>query len=105
MGWYYISSYGGGDFFITDFDQLWVDDSTNQYLDFDVPYLMRMRVETLGEGSSRYSLKVWDANEQEPQDWEVVAVDTSDVPSGSLLLIAHYVDVSFGNIVIQPIPE
>jgi hypothetical protein len=65
-------------------------------------YIVKLRVETEIDGS-RYSLKMWNTSESEPADWELVGVDDNDVDGGSLLLVSHYVNVSFGNISIQPI--
>ena len=39
----------------------------------------------------------------EPADWELVDTEPADVPSGCVLLIAHFTDVSFGNVVIEPL--
>jgi hypothetical protein len=72
-------------------------------LAFGTQYIFKARVETIPEGS-RYSLKVWDASEQEPDDWTLVGTkDQTDLQSGSFLLISHYVDASFGNVSVVPL--
>lgn len=71
-------------------------------------YLMKLKVETVSQGS-RYSYKVWQQGQPEPS-WNslqfsniVNVVDTSDaLDSGSVLLVAHRVDATFGNVTICP---
>jgi hypothetical protein len=48
-------------------------------------------------------MKVWVDGSPEPADWEIVGTDPVDVPSGSVLLLAHFTDVSFGNVVVNPL--
>lgn len=62
-------------------------------------YMIRGRVETLPGPKTRYSIKGWAAGEPEPKDWDLVAIDgEKDVQSGSLLLVAHHSDVTFGDV-------
>ncbi len=70
-------------------------------------YMMRMRVETLpdspeGFGVSRYSYKVWDEATTEPVDWSYVVDQVSELAlrQGSLGLVAHHVDATFGDVQI-----
>jgi hypothetical protein len=49
-------------------------------------------------------MKVWAKDDPEPQDWLVVLKGQVDSPdNGSILLLAHYVDVIFGNVLITPL--
>jgi hypothetical protein len=66
-------------------------------------YMWKVRVESEPGGMATYRIKVWNAAIQEPVDWDIVDTEEADVAGGSLLLITHYVDVSFGNIVISPL--
>jgi hypothetical protein len=100
--WYKIAEDGSGDLNLTDFQALFKKD-LSKYLAFNNTYIWKVRVETQIDGSSQYSLKIWDSNQTEPENWELVDIDTDDVDGGSMLLIAHYVDVSFGDITILPI--
>jgi hypothetical protein len=45
-------------------------------------------------------VKIWEVGQTEPADWDLSKLDTDDVAGGSVLLNAHYVDVSFGDIAI-----
>lgn len=69
----------------------------------DTSYWMKMRVETLASGATYY-LKVWEVGQPEPETWNLTRAHGDDFPmSGSLLLVAHNADVSFGNVSIVPI--
>jgi len=66
-------------------------------------YWMKMRVETLASGAT-YNLKVWEVGQPEPVSWNLTRAHGDDFPmSGSLLLVAHQADASFGNVSIVPI--
>jgi phosphodiesterase/alkaline phosphatase D-like protein len=71
-------------------------------------YMMKQRVETQPDGTSIYSMKTWEAGQAEPSTWDVVQheQDTSGhLASGSLGLIAHHVDATYGNVTITPIEQ
>ena len=49
-------------------------------------------------------MKVWAVGTAEPLPWDVQYVDTtSGLTQGSLAFVAHHADVTFGNIVVQPV--
>ncbi|MPY86481.1 MAG: hypothetical protein GEU99_00995 [Luteitalea sp.] len=67
-------------------------------------YYFRARVETLPGPKTRYSVKGWGTQDQEPPDWDLVSVDGGqDLQSGSLLLVVHHSDVTFGNVDVKPL--
>jgi regulation of enolase protein 1 (concanavalin A-like superfamily) len=66
-------------------------------------YIWKIRVETQQDGSALYQLKLWTQGSPEPANWELFVTKPNDVPGGSLLFIAHFTDVSFGNVVIEPL--
>jgi hypothetical protein len=67
-------------------------------------YILRARVETLPGPKTRYSIKSWQALQPDPPDWDLVGIDgENDVQSGSLLLVVHHSDVTFGNIEVRPL--
>lgn len=72
-------------------------------LDFGVTYMWKGRVETLDDGTSVYSMKIWRQGEEEPQAWDISGEATVFMPNGSLLLVTHFVDASFGPVVITPV--
>jgi hypothetical protein len=71
-------------------------------------YLFKLKAETTAQGG-RYSLKVWEQDQPEPA-WAdarfqtiVNRVDSSDdLLQGSILLVAHRADATFGNPTICP---
>jgi hypothetical protein len=74
-------------------------------------YVIKARAQTLaddseGRGVTRYAFKVWPADQQEPAgwDWQEVLASGSALRQGALALVAHHVDVSFGKILIEPLP-
>lgn len=65
-------------------------------------YSIRARVETLAGPKTRCSVKGWAAGQPEPKEWDLVAIDgAQDVPSGSLVLVAHHSDVTFGDVEVR----
>jgi len=77
-------------------------------LELGVRYIWKMRVETLSGLGNFYSVKVWRDSDTEPSGWQatqLVGFGNPDYGSsnGSIVLVAHHVDVTFGDIVIVPI--
>ncbi|MEJ2722092.1 MAG: InlB B-repeat-containing protein, partial [bacterium] len=70
-------------------------------MEADVRYMMRTRSQSLGNGLSRVSTKLWEDGTPEPTDWTL----TNDVPTmdGSVILIAHRSIATFGNVTVTPI--
>ncbi|MHC5183168.1 MAG: DUF1349 domain-containing protein, partial [Planctomycetota bacterium] len=70
----------------------------------DTPHIFKARVETLTDGNSIYSMKVWAADANEPANWDLVSSpQVADLASGSAVLIAHQCDVSFGTVDVRPL--
>lgn len=70
-------------------------------------YAIRMRCETLpdtpaGEGVTRYDFKIWHTTETEPDAWAWQHVQTSRhaLRAGGLVLLAHHVDATFGDVFV-----
>jgi hypothetical protein len=91
-----------------------VDDMTLVAEDYSlaigVPYVMRFRQQDgFQAGKTRYSCKVWRADQAEPSDWTIQA-DIPDWPGttgqrpGSTVLLAHEADATFGNTTFTPLP-
>ncbi|MCI0421356.1 MAG: hypothetical protein L0312_19380 [Acidobacteria bacterium] len=67
-------------------------------------YLMKARVESLPDQRTRYRTKIWAMGEVEPEAWAVESIEgAEDFQSGSLLLVAHNSDVTFGNLQVIPL--
>ncbi|MFN2117690.1 MAG: InlB B-repeat-containing protein [Candidatus Promineifilaceae bacterium] len=78
-------------------------------LDFDVPYVLKMSVQASsvsGDDRSYYRLKLWPAAEAEPFEWNLQAwSDATAEKNGSVVLVAHYVDVEIGNVQINNLDD
>lgn len=104
--WYDWSS--GGLLYLEGEDGLFQEDPADRKIQLGQTYIFKLRVQTpqVGSGGGIYSFKMWEENETEPADWEIVGQEGSDdLPSGSLLLIAHHVDATFGDVQIVPVVD
>jgi hypothetical protein len=73
----------------------------------NVQYRMRFRQRGISAGLTRYSCKVWRADQTEPAAWDLETdipdwAGTTGQRSGSAVLLAHETDVTFGNATIAP---
>jgi hypothetical protein len=71
-------------------------------------YNFKMRVQTKAPGlSGFYSFKVWEDGDSEPLGWtfEVQDAPPDETFNGSLLLVAHEVDATFGDVEVLPVLE
>jgi len=65
-------------------------------------YKFKMRGEALLGGDVQYSLKMWPAGQTEPAGWGMTYTTAAPPApvSGSLLLVAHHLDVTFGDVAV-----
>ena len=73
----------------------------------DVKYIFKMRGEALSPDSIQYSFKFWPSGDAEPPDWHKTWTSGPGDPTptgGSLLLVAYLADVTFGNVIVTPVP-
>ena len=67
-------------------------------------YWLKVRAETLSGGGSRYRARVWEKGHPEPDDWTLEKrTGTGNLDHGSLLLIAHHLDLTFGDLMVRPL--
>ena len=102
--WYEFHEDGSGSLRLQG-DSWSTSDPAARVLAYDVSYLWKTRVQTLPSGVSQYSFKLWEDGQPEPEGWDITGQESGDLPGGSLLLIAHEVDASFGDVSIAPILE
>ena len=69
------------------------------------PYWLKAEVKTMPDGRYRYRTKIWSQDRNELDFWAVASYEepADDFGSGSLLLIAHNADVTFGRLTIAPV--
>ena len=66
-------------------------------------FYWKMRVETIPGTGPLYSLKVWENGQPEPSGWNLTKQrGLTDMASGSLILVAHHVDATFGDVTVVP---
>lgn len=67
-------------------------------------YGMKHRVKSIRNGRTKYSVKLWPIDQEEPTNWDFSGIEEEEnLESGSALLIAHNTSVTFGDIDVQPI--
>lgn len=90
--------------FLAGEDGLYQADPANRKLVIGNTYYFKMRVETRPSGGGMYRAKMWQAGQSEPATWDMSGQEGSgDIPGGSLLLVAHHVDATFGNFSVVPL--
>ena len=72
-------------------------------LDLGSTYIFKARAEDV-PGGTQYQFKVWEQGTAEPAGWDESIVETSGPDTGSIVLLAHHFDVSFGDVVVTPLP-
>ncbi len=101
--WYCVFHDEGGiiNFFDTDFRQ---PARRKANLDLHIPYMFKVRVETIDDQSSQYSLKVWKQASSEPVEWTIQMTSKYvGYTSGAVALVSHHTACSFGNIEVKAI--
>ena len=105
FGWYRWRqpTAGGERFQIMGNDGSIIADRAESNFSFGVPHVLKMRVETPPNEGSIYSLKMWEQAQPEPAGWDLVSQElVTDPQNGSLLLVAHHVDATFGTVTVVP---
>jgi hypothetical protein len=78
-------------------------DASSLTIELGVPYVFKMRVETVPILGPRYSLKVWKEGLPEPAQWNLTAQQSfADPMNGSMVLVSHHADASFGDVAVVP---
>ena len=51
---------------------------------------------------TRYQFKIWEMETEEPEGWafDETQESATALPTGGAVLVAHHVDVTFGNVVV-----
>jgi hypothetical protein len=78
-----------------------VESERRRPIELEKTYHMKHRVETAGNGQSRYRVKLWPVGEEEPRAWDLERYESDDLTSGSALLLTHHSDATFGNVTVR----
>lgn len=71
-----------------------------------VPYVFKLSVQSsaFSGNAATYRFKFWPVGQPEPPAWAISATGNPGEPaSGSVVLVAHHANVSWGNATVQPI--
>jgi hypothetical protein len=106
FAWYRMQEPNFNRFELIGNEDKYMDDSPNTPVFLEgQTFAYKARVETGTDGRSTYRFKAWDAATTEPAAWLLeITTDPGDPAAGSILLIAHEVDASFGTVTVTPIP-
>lgn len=105
-GWYEGGYRGGPRFHILETGIKKSDGYEGVEFPLGETYYFKFRVETpTPDAPGLYSLKVWPEGESEPEEWGVTRQADEGLLKGSLMLVSHYVDATFGNVLISPVGE
>jgi hypothetical protein len=79
-------------------------DESGLMLELGQRYFWKVQTNRTEGTYGTYRLKVWPIAEPEPAAWLLELAGTkASQAEGSLLLVAHHVDVSFGDIKVRPL--
>ena len=101
LAWYHWDSpsVGGYEMYEHGGTQIFSQQATFQ---LNQPYWLKIEVETRPGQTALYRYKVWLQSESEPAAWTIEGEGVNGEPGqGSLLLVAHHVDVTFGDVIVN----
>jgi regulation of enolase protein 1 (concanavalin A-like superfamily) len=106
FAWYKIHPNGFQQFELIGNQSKYIDRAPGSYRFTEgQTFIYKARVETGANGRSTYRFKAWNSAATEPVDWLLeITTDASDPTHGSILLIAHEIDASFGTVTLEPLP-
>jgi hypothetical protein len=80
------------------------EEAKKRGIKLEQPYSMKHGVESIRDGGARYRVKLWENGTPEPEDWDAELLKKpAHVLQGGALLIAHYSEVTFGDVVVSPV--
>lgn len=89
-----------------DSKRFYVEQNVETYrsIELNKAYGMKHRVQTIGDRTTKYSVKLWPLDEPEPTSWDFTGIEEEEnLMSGSALLLAHNTSVTFGDVHAIPI--
>jgi hypothetical protein len=104
IGWYWWTSPTAATFKLEGNNRLLGSANISPVIGSTIMY--KMRVETQPDGRHLYRLKTWLSGRAEPTAWTVSGYGQSTDPdNGSLMLLAHHVDATFGDVTVTPLGQ
>ncbi len=81
-----------------------VEDPSGYTLNWGETYTWKVRAESVPGTRGVFKMKVWPAGDSEPTDWLITMPGTGNsLQNGSLLLLSHHVDVTFGDVKVSEV--
>ncbi len=80
-----------------------VQDPNGLLLEYEKLYYWKVRVDNSVGANGLYHLRMWADGDDEPDTWHSLEGNNLSLREGSLLLLAHHVDVTFGDVVVCPL--
>ena len=69
-------------------------------------YHYRMRAETMVDGNTRYSTRIWKDGDPEPQSWQMIGTDLAEtVASGAIVFVVHHSDVTLCSVKVTKLKD
>ncbi|MBK1877957.1 LamG-like jellyroll fold domain-containing protein [Pelagicoccus mobilis] len=105
-GWYEEGARGGHHFQIFETGTDKFPGYPGMTLPLETTYIFKMRVETTSaDGPGLYHYKVWPLGQAEPSEWGITRQAEEGLSKGSMMLVAHYVEATFGNVIVNKLSE
>ncbi|MBK9387792.1 MAG: hypothetical protein IPN34_23495 [Planctomycetes bacterium] len=102
--WYELESGGGARLSLVGFQGLQIDRA--QVLPLGTRLWWKLRCETQPNSDTFYAYKIWPDGSDEPIEWLASGTESpDDLQTGSLLFIAHYADVSIGDVQVTALED
>ena len=79
-------------------------DSRNEDMAIGQTYVFKAQVQDVADGHTTYRFRYWKKGDPEPTTWQNTLTYDHGAPQGSVGLVAHHVDATFGDVEITPIP-
>lgn len=107
LGWFrWTNGNAGGKLLMKGNTIVTTDNTGSKQVAFSTTYYYKLRSVTVPGIQSYYHFRVWPAGQPEPLTWDLVGRgDNNSTENGSVLLVAHYVDASYGNVAVTPITD
>ncbi|MFN2137272.1 MAG: InlB B-repeat-containing protein [Candidatus Promineifilaceae bacterium] len=80
-----------------------VPDPNTSQMQMNKRYFWKVRVDNSSGLNGKYYLRVWPEGGSEPNTWHTLNGSALSLGKGSLLLLAHHVDVTFGDVLVCPL--
>jgi len=76
---------------------------TDRVMPVGEPTMLKVQVQSQKGRPSLYRMKLWPNGQDEPPEWDLQAENQpGELDAGSVVLLAHHTDATFGDVLIEP---